>query len=110
MNSSVLATISPRDDLLITPIKIMSSPVSDPQHPQRALVQAFALAIVNNIAYDDLLRAFESEMRKMDPLSLDSVLSRVWSILQSFGSENTLQIEGNGWLVPYLEFATAAFR
>lgn len=107
LNSSILATFSPRGDLLIAPIKPMFSTVSD---PERALAQSFALAIVNNSAYDDLLRAFESEMRKMDVTSLDSFLSRVWSTLQSFGFENTPQIEGNGWLVSYLEFATAAFR
>lgn len=78
--------------------------------PWRELVQVFALAIVNATAYNDLLRVFQAELRKMSISSVDSMLFRVWSVLQALEPNHPPQNDENDWLVSYLEFATAVFR
>jgi hypothetical protein len=74
------------------------------------MVYAFASAIINAVAYDDLLRAYQSTLRKLKGSSLDDILTRIWKILQEHdGRISTQETEGD-WLVPYLEFAATVFR
>jgi hypothetical protein len=103
----MMVASSSTGELLISPQQTRSEPVSD-RSPE--LAQAFALAIVNATAYDDLLRRYQPEIQKMNVSSLDTMLSRVWSILQSFDCTHVSQNDENDWLVPYLEFATIVFR
>ncbi|GHJ84275.1 hypothetical protein NliqN6_0677 [Naganishia liquefaciens] len=107
LNSLILVTVSPKGDMLISPNNATGSSTSD---SHTALAQAFGLAILNGVAYDDLLRFSENEVRKMSVTSLDSLLSCVWSVIHSLDVNDSPQIKGHIRLVPYLEFATALFR
>jgi hypothetical protein len=107
LNYSMMVASSSTGELLILPLQTRSEPVSD---RSSELAQAFALAIVNATAYDDLLRRYQPDIQKMNVSSLDTMLSRVWSILQSFDCSHVSQNDENDWLVPYLEFATIVFR
>lgn len=74
------------------------------------IVYAFASAIINTVAYDDLLRAYQSKLQKLKGPSLDDTLTRIWKILQEHDGRILTQETKGDRLVPYFEFAATVFR
>ncbi|KAJ9108139.1 hypothetical protein QFC19_002606 [Naganishia cerealis] len=73
------------------------------------VAEAFALAIINDVAYEDLLRRHQSILRRLKGPSLDNVLHFVWKILQEHDVSRERK-KGGDWLVPFLQLQAAVFR
>lgn len=105
LNSSIMVTSSSSGNLSILPTHIDRGANASQQ-----MVLAFASAIINTVAYDDLLRAYQSILRKLKGPPLDDVMTRIWKILQEHDAYVITQEIKGGWLVPYLEFIATVFR
>ncbi|KAJ9120767.1 hypothetical protein QFC22_002699 [Naganishia vaughanmartiniae] len=71
--------------------------------------EAFALAIINNASYEDLLRQYQPIFKKLKGPALDEALQFVWKILQEHEASRERK-KGGDWLVPFLQLQAAVFR
>lgn len=73
------------------------------------IAETFALAIINDASYEDLLRQYQPIFKKLKGSSLDEALHFVWKILQKHDASRERK-KGGDWFVPFLQLQAAVFR
>lgn len=91
-------------------LSLLPTNIDRAANASRQMALAFASAMINGVAYDDLLRAYQSTLRKLKGPPLDDIMTRIWKILQEHDALVVTQEIKGGWLVPYLEFIATVFR
>lgn len=80
-----------------------------PGHEAMDVAEAFALAIINDTSYEDLLRHYQPILKRLKGPSLDEALQFVWEILQDHDASRERK-KGGDWLVSFLQLQAALFR